>query len=223
MVLTQTDLSLNLGCLKFLSKIFLIPMELHGNAEVVRAFQRHKLYIWLAVMGLAQLIVMKAAVSLLMKLLWGQGIPLGSLSLYFFISVPCECTLVAGLWAFLMWPEVTAAIFRNSLHVSKSYDEESRAEQQSGFAMRHTLQELLIIFFPFFWYPAGVIVLTAKIVFDTWPESEGWPILFRVFIVALDTLGIFTCVTCIYCTVLSHILFMATLVHTLESQKEILR
>ena len=217
MVLTETDLSLNLGCLKLLSKIFLIPLELCGGKVV--AFQKKKLCVWLVVMGLSQLNIMKAAVSLFLKLIRERVVPLGSFSLNFLFIVPCECCLGVAAWSLLMWPEVATTIFSSCLHVSRSSDGASSLGLD-GFARRHTLQELLTIYGPVLWYPAGVILMAVKIFFDTWPETEGLPLLFRVFLVALDTLGFFTCLTCAYLVFLYHILFKGKIHHSLEFQKK---
>ena len=184
-------------------------------------FRNHKMFLWLALMGLSQLNALKTAALLFLKLRRGQCVSLGSFSLIFMFIVPCEYFLSAGMWSFMMWPEVTGAIIKSCLHACKNNKE--KKVRQSGFAGRHTLQELVTIFMPSFWYPASAVLMTAKIVFHTWPETAGWPILFRAFIVALDTLGFFTFITCAYWTFLSHILFMGRVCYTLESQKDILR
>ena len=219
-MLTKGELSLNLRCIDVLSKFHLLPLSVHRNNGQIQVLQGKRVVSWCVLAGLAQLNIIYASTFFLFKLRNGYQKTFESFSFDFLFTFPCEYTLLAGIWAFIKWPEETAIVFNSCLSLPEHGDDRIGSRRC---VKEFSWLELLTIGMPVCVFPAAVVLLSAKIYAATWPHTATLPSHWRLLVLVTEAVSFFTCISCIYWVVLSQILFMGKICFELENQFEIIR
>ena len=118
-MLTKEELSLNLRFLSMLSKLHLLPLTVDRSTGKIQVLKGHKTFSWFVLVGAAQLNIIFATGTFLLKVRNGYEKAFESVSFDFLFTFPCEYTLLVGIWTFMKWSQQTAVVFNSCLSSSK--------------------------------------------------------------------------------------------------------
>ena len=219
-MLTTKELSLNIKCMRILSKIGLLPLHVNEKTGQIQVRKGRQLTQWIALGIVTQLHIFYSIFSLVLKLTKNSETFYETLSVHLLLTFPGQYGLWAGLWYFIKWPDVISALFNSCLRKKLKH----RKVANRKFNLReYSLQEILTVIMPVCIFPTSGFVIAAQLLFTTWPDTVGLPLVIRLLISVAEIGIIFTWISSAYWSILMHVLFLAKISYIVQLQAQLVR
>ena len=224
-MLERADLSLNIHCIRLLSRFGILPLQMNTETGKIRikTSRCSTLRIWRCLIFTSQTFTFWIAWRVYLKYKLNPGPAMQTLPLDYMTLAPGQMCIWLAVMNFKRWPEATAEIFNGFIDSVSITRKSFLRTSKQRFWSRLTMIEMVTVVMPAIVFPIASCVIAVFEIVSTWPATRGLNVVLRIAITTVDSGTLVARSSWAYFSLLIILVFLGELSRFLEREKARLR